>query len=412
MLEGVNERFSTRTTVRQPRVLLMWAAIAGLAAFVVLSFVARMNHAGPVAVFGNLWWWVAGPIFAAIRARPKIDTFEVTADRAGIRFGAKTIPRERLNTALLRREADKTFVLLRGKGPAATVDVRVKDDAEADALCDALGLDAKHATAEFSLHRGAVAMRRSAVFVMVAALAAAFFLIKASAMLVPVALGLVAAIGVLGVPLLVMQHRAKLVVGADGIVVKEGLSKQRFIAHDEIESATSRAQVLRLTLKNGTVLDYNVGVSERNEERRRAESEMQAQSIVWRIRKAREAYDALAGNAPDAAAALDRGGRSAREWLDQLRRIGEGATATFRNAGLTRDQLLAIVESTTARAKERLAALVALHDGLTEDEKPRVRVAADRCVLPELRERMVRVADATNDEELVDALEETHEIGR
>jgi hypothetical protein len=46
---------------------------------------------------------------------------------------------------------------------------------------------------------------------------------------------------------------------------------------------------------------------------------------------------------------------------------------------------------------------------MTEDEKPRIRVAAERCVQPALGDRMVRVAFAP-DEELAAALDEADEI--
>ena len=48
--------------------------------------------------------------------------------------------------------------------------------------------------------------------------------------------------------------------------------------------------------------------------------------------------------------------------------------------------------------------------GLTEDEKPRLRVAAERCAMPALGERLVRVADASSDEELAAALEEADRL--
>ncbi len=143
----------------------------------------------------------------------------------------------------------------------------------------------------------------------------------------------------------------------------------------------------------------------RTKKQRLAEYTLQAQSIAWRIEKSREAWSALAGDAPQAALALDRGDKSAREWIEKLRGIGRGANATFRSAQVTREQLLRIVESTTAEARERLAALVALREGMSEEEKPRVRVAAERCAAPDLRERMVRVAFAPSDDEVAEALD-------
>jgi hypothetical protein len=65
-----------------------------------------------------------------------------------------------------------------------------------------------------------------------------------------------------------------------------------------------------------------------------------------------------------------------------------------------------IVESTTADASARVAALVALRSNMTDEERPRIRVAAERCVLPSLRDRMVRVVDAEDDEVVASVLAE------
>jgi hypothetical protein len=402
----VNERFSMRTTVRQPRVVLMWFVGAFMAALVAIAALTRAHHGGFAPVFGQMWWWVVGPIFAAIQARPKIEVLDVDASAEGIRVGAKSVPRAKLKSALLRREADKTFVLLRGKGLGASVDVEVKSDEEADALCSALALDAKSTTAEFTLFRNVGQSRYALVGAAIVMAGIAFMTTSLHSHAARLAMLGATGLAFTGALVaLILSRNTKILVGADGIVVREGFNKKRYLAHDEIEGVSAEGLDVVIDLRRGEEMRFGVG-SRNAKKKQRAELELQAKSIVWRIEKARDAYRALAGHAPDGALALDRGARTPAEWLDQLRRIGQGATATFRSANLTRDQLLAIVESTTALAKERLAALVALHAGLTEEEKPRVRVAADRCALPALRERMVRVADASSDEELLAALDE------
>jgi len=151
---SVAERFEATTTVRRPRVVLMWTAIG----FMVVLFAASVFLRGFI---GKEWaplmqapWWVLGPLIAAIQRRPKIETLHVEASPDGVRLGEKLLPRAKLKSALLRREADKTFVLLRGTGAWGTsADVAVKDDDEADRLCSALGLDAKSTVAEFTMQR-------------------------------------------------------------------------------------------------------------------------------------------------------------------------------------------------------------------------------------------------------------------
>jgi PH (Pleckstrin Homology) domain-containing protein len=217
------------------------------------------------------------------------------------------------------------------------------------------------------------------------------------------------ALAVLIAPLLVFMRRVTLRVGADGLLVRQGLARSVFYPHEAITKVNAEGHDVVIHLKRGEPLRFGVGVQTQGRAKnpRLAEEQArQAKSIVWRVQKARDAYEALAGSAPQAALALSRGQRSVHDWIEALRRVGEGDGATFRDALPTRDQLLAVVESTTAAAKERLAAVIALQSKLTEDEKPRLRVAAERCVAPDLRERMVRVIDAEADEELAAVLEE------
>ncbi len=392
------------TTVRQPRVVVMWLVSGMLALLFGVSMIARVHHGGFAPVVGQMWWWVIGPIFAAIQARPKIEMLDVDASREGIRVGVRSIPRSKLKTALLRREADKTFVLLRGKGLRTSVDVEVPNDEKADELCTALGLDAKTTTAEFALMRPSSSPRRLFVIAGLVFAAAMVGLVTAATHLhTPVLfIGLIVLFAVT-LPMLIFAQQVKLRIGADGLVVQQMFGRRKFFSHDDIDYVMADGRAVVIKPKHGDEVKLTVGGQSKT--RQAKDLDLQAQSIVWRVEKAREAFVALAGNVPDAAA-LARGSRSSAEWLEQLRRVGEGATATFRSANLTREQLFAIVESTTALARERLAALVALHAGLSEDEKPRIRVAADRCVRPALREKMVRVADASTDDDLLLALDE------
>jgi hypothetical protein len=413
MLRSVTERFEATTTVRQPRVLLMWALVAIMVAMMGFAWFMRAYYGRSWGPLMQMPWWMVGPAFAAIQRRPKIETLAVTADAEGLRLGSRMVPRAKLKSAVLRCEAAGTYVLLRGVSSLgfSSYDVAVPNEDAADRLCSALALDAQSTTAEFVLQRRGLAIGKAVVAITAAFIALSFAAIMIKAILAPVViLAFALALVAIGVPLAVFHHRVKLIVGADGLVVQEGLGKRRFISHGDIEDVRAGGSAVIVKMKHGS-MQFDVGAAgrgKRNQQDR--EFEVQAQSIAWRIEKAREAYRALAGAAPQAALALDRGSKSTREWIDQLKRIGEGASATFRSVGLTREQLLRVVESTSASARERLAAAVALRTGLTDDEKPRIRVAADRCAEPALRERMVRVAFAPSDEELAAALEEEEAV--
>jgi len=206
---------------------------------------------------------------------------------------------------------------------------------------------------------------------------------------------------------LTYARSVRLRVGADGVTVKRGFGARTFFAHDAIRDVRAEDGTVVLEPLHGETMRFSV--SARRRPRKHEDVGEVAASIVRRVREAREAFRQLA-DAPEAALVLDRGERSTREWLQDLEALGEGATASFRRANVSREQLLHVVESTSASARERLAAIVALRPKLTEEEKPRVRVAAERCVLPALRERMVRVADAADDEDLAAALEEAESL--
>ena len=408
----MSERFTTTTTVRRPRTALLWTVAALVTALFLLETVFKA-HFGGLQHLGALPFWFLGPAIAAIQRRPKIERAAIDASAEGLRIGDALVPRAKLKSAVLRRELNHSYVLLRGAGlNAASVDVEVEDDEEADRLCRALALDAASTTAEFTMFRRGSEAKFATLFVAMAAAAMGFGVAMGhghmARFLFPL---LMVAIFAVALPLTIVMRRTKLRVGADGIVLREGLGRRRFIGHDEIASVRASGSEIAITLTNDEVIFLNAaGTRERRKRRRIVEFERQAQSVVWRIEKAREAYRALAGDAPQAALVLDRGEKTAREWLDQLRAIGAGAGATFRSAQLTREQLLRIVESTTAAAKERIAAAAALHDALTEEEKPRIRVAADRCAEPALGEAMVRIATAPSDEELETALEEASRL--
>ncbi len=359
--------------------------------------------------FGPLPLWLLGPLIAAIQRRPKIERAAIEASADGLRIGDALVPRARLASALLRHEHEKAYVVLGRKGflRAASVDIQVESEDQADELCRALGLDAASTTAEFKLFRDDEATRKTAL-VAIAAAAGVMVAVTRAHLGALAPLLMVGLLFLVVVPVLILSRQVKLRVGADGIALREGLTGRRFVSHDEIRSVSADGVAITIELEHGSPIRLNLASGKRRRRRtdRTAEVERQAQSIVWRIEKAREAYRALAGDAPQAALALDRGEKTLREWIDQLRAIGVGANATFRSAQLTREQLLRIVESTTAAARERIAAAVALREALTDEEKPRIRVAADRCAEPALGEAMVRVALAPSDEELESALEE------
>ena len=396
-------RYELDTIVRRPpsRIARSIAALAGAS---VVVWIACTSF-GVAEVLALL---LAIGFVLGVRALPGSHSrAHLVASAEGLRVDERLLPRSDFDGAVLRHDGERTYVLLRG---AHDLEVEVPNNIEADALTRALGLDAASSTVEFALSKAPSAWGYLAMAAMAAFAGTATYLLRSTeSRALAVAMGLVAILGYAW-----LATRVFLRVGADGLVVRSPLRRARFLAHDAIESVRNDGSAIVVAPRSGLGIVLQVpGIPSGEEPEQRAQDERrtdEAIAIVRRVQQARRAHREHRASAESLVAVLARGDRSAREWLDELRRVGEGAAGTFRTMGASRAQLFAVVESTTARARDRLAALVALRTRLGEDEMPRVRVAAERCAEPALRERMIRVADAASDEALERELAEM-EVG-
>lgn len=323
---------------------------------------------------------------------------EVEASADGLRIDGRLVPRSELVSAVLHHEGSRTFVAFRGQ---RGIDVEVPNNIEGDAMIRTLGLDAAHAVIEFALFS-------EAKFGPKALALAATILATLLFTLIAHSFAGVAVFMVLGVVALVaamLSTRTRLGVGADGITIRRTFATPRFIPHDAITRVSSSGETVNIETTSGTLRMALPPARPQDTPEQRDERTDQAANVVRRIEQARQAHRDLGGDVPELAAVLDRKQRATRDWREDLERIGRGATAAYREIGATREQLLALIESTTATTRERIAAIVALKRTLSEEEKPRIRIAADRCVAPELGARMVRVLDTDDDDVLDEALD-------
>ena len=218
----------------------------------------------------------------------------------------------------------------------------------------------------------------------------------------------VTAFAVSFVPTFLVLRRVRLRLFADGIVVRLGVGRARYVSYDEIERAHADGPALVVSFHRGgserfEVSPEQIATTESALDSRRAD---EAQTIAAEINDALRVY--RAGDSSESAAlALDpRGDASA--WLRALRAVGQGDVATFRSGVVpTREELVAVVTSSRAPPRRRLAAAIALREQLTDAEAPRIRVAASACGAPRLRERLLGALDASSDDELAALLEET-----
>jgi hypothetical protein len=398
-IRSVGERYEIDTVVRRP--FSRSAVTLGFFAFIVVAgFLPEIARTACIvgAALATSW---------ALRAGGTIRRARVVASSDGLRVGRRLVPRRSFRHALLQHDRNRTFVALRGR---SRVDVQVPSNVEADALVRALGLDAASSTVELTLGRSpsskdVLAMVGIGVLTLVA------FAVSptVASRFISAACGVLVLLGFAW-----LATRVSLRVGADGLLLRPALGRERFLAHDAIALVRADDAAIVIEPKAGAALTLRVpgitaGTGEQPaQDERRAD---EAAAIVRRILQAWRAFGEHRTDPSTLAAVLARRDRSTLEWLDALRRTGEGAVATFRAAGAPRAQLLAVVESTTASARDRVAALVALRARLTADETPRVRVAAERCAQPELRNALIRVVDSDADDVMTEALEETERAG-
>jgi len=348
------------------------------------------------AMPGAAWFgaWVAFLIGTSLLSRlAKITRVrDVARTEDGIRIGRLTIPKKEILTATPIAEQGRFFLrIMRSWNRKA--DVEVATEQEAAALLQELGLDAEHAAASFPVqpmraHRGPWALLPFAL--------AAFFWMGGATMIgssyYP--------IGALVVAVVFLARKriaqVNLVVGTDGIQLTSAL-KSAFYKHSAISRVEQEGPHINIHLKSGEKLEYKTS----NQRKPKAEEVELARRICERIL---EAQKAVAPSDESNTTALHRGGRSPREWLDYLRRLGEGAESTFRTAAVSRDALLATLENPEANGLDRLAALISLARNMTVEEVPRVRVAIDACAEKKLAARLRVALEDPNPEALEQAL--------
>ena len=342
-------------------------------------------------------WFLLFPGSFAFFFAKRTTLSKIHASEEGLRIGGDTlIPRASLASPLVRHEDGATYVAFAGR---RGIDVEVKNNLEADALLEALALDADSAAIEVKLTRTPSAL------VIVAMLFATIIFASLPFLLMQTGLGLAmtAATFVLAFFAMRLVLGVRMRVGTDGLMIRE-LFRRRFVPYASVLDVGAEESRLVVRRTNGTELKFEVPVYKGEGGRPSAAAYDEASAIARRIRQAQNAHREAAP-ALDLSAALDRGARTTREWLDQLRKLGEGTVATFRTVGVSRDQIFDVVTSTTAAAKDRVAALVALRPSLREEEKKRIRIATEKIAAPELRDQMVRVLDDDDEVALTEALE-------
>ncbi len=193
--------------------------------------------------------------------------------------------------------------------------------------------------------------------------------------------------------------RGRVVVGADGFTIRWAL-RGRFIAFRDV--ATVKARPRRgdprvpdtvVALGSGKKLRLRAVEMPNSEEERGAES----RALFGHVNEAFLQSGRLQDGSVDLPALVERGTRSDGEWLSALDALVRGGGSRYRVAAVSAEMLVQVATDPRATVESRVGASAALVRMGDEALRTRVRVAAEGCAAPELRDTLLALADARDE---------------
>jgi hypothetical protein len=388
--------------VRIKRAHLFYGAFAMLflsfAPITIVGFGAGKGFVFVLAAWMAAW---CGQLYAWNRWRAE-RRGRIRADARGLHVDdALVVAREAIAHAYIHRAGDAWFVRL--ARTANPVDVRVEDEAAGRALLEAMRLDPAHSVARFTMAHGTYKM--SFVRALFAGPAPAALVVTAAlAGLAPFGI----LVGALATVLFGFAYAAdnyvRVAVGADGVRFRSALGRARFTPFASIASIDTDGRDVIVLLHDGTRIAVHHSSGKGWKRLEHEDRPDDARHLVARIREGM----AASTRRDDAPPSVARRGRSAREWAESVARVSD-EHASFREHALPVDALWCIVEDASADATARAGAAVALREGLDDAGRAKLRVVADACAAPRLRVALEAVADAPDEDALLEALDPLHD---
>ena len=392
--------------VRRNRWWLALASIPWLLAFMtVVTAIAAGSPAvlAPVGHFGILG--AVAFLYTYKRNKsPRFETGKLRITDLAVMWGDRELgKRSQLTGGLLVPKDGRLFVALsRKRRPTILLDVA--NEAEGRDILRALELDASQTVAEvrgmspyFSLKPWQQLLIPVApvlgIFVAMPIVASLFgptamgAAVAAMAMLIPFAVGC-------------MVVPTKITIGADGILTK-WLRWRSYFPFSEVQALGPVDRRVLNKVYRGVEISLRDGTNKFLPITQKGWGDDDYNAVVERIREAVDVH--RAGNVGTSNSALARNGRSPREWVTALRRVGEGANADMRTAPVASEQLLRIVEDLGASGLSRASAAIALAARGSEGERARIRVAAGATAAPKLRIALEKASANDADEEQLGA---------
>lgn len=402
------ERFEERLLVRRrnPWIVALAAVPFLFAVIAIVQSVITGGSAALGAFYAVPLGIIIGRTLLGRNVLARESTEMVRAKHDAIVLGAETIPRERVESAVVVPGPPRPRVELRLRGTnLGPREVEVRTVSHGRALLHALGFDATQRVFETTTASWLRSTWPRSVASMAIAFTGALLSSGLCRMLgVPNVFGIFA----FALPIAVLfALPTRIRVGADGVHLR-WLWWSRFLPIRDVVTSDVWYEQFRngqrvgvnVTMTSGEVVRLPVGT---------ATDAGRAQALRERIQEvlgASEHEGASALEAEGLLARLARTGATA-EWLRALRSLGSGAVATHRVAAVDPETLYRVVEDAAARPVDRAAAAVALATQ-GDESRARIRVLAETVAEPKLRVALERAADEAPElEESLDELDES-----
>lgn len=390
---------------QQAKIGLFWLSLLGfiLAPFGIAGAagISRINGiGGAIATAVCLGVMIASGFGLARLGRASTGKVEIS--KKGVEFGASQLPREAIVTAAFtpavgRRPPSVRFV---GKNQRELGWLAVEDHAQADQVLTALGLAPSQTSAEF------YALASSGTpgwWALIAAIVVSVMLgIGAIALSHQPVLGYLSVVPLLAASAIFMP--AKIHVGSDGLLYKMRVGA-RFFPWSTVQAVLPIQKGIQVLLKTGETHDIPTVARGKMyyEYERIAQATLiaRATDALATFERARESDR---GDVPDVSARVARLGRSKEEWLSKL----FDREGSFREAPIRNEDLWKVVESPGADVTARAGAAAVLAREASDEDRVRLRVAAETCAEPRLR---VVLDKAATGEDVMEALAEVEDEG-
>jgi membrane protein YdbS with pleckstrin-like domain len=296
----------------------------------------------------------------------------------------------RVRDAVAFTNDDRHGVRVRTRWRTAYFEVDSRE--EADRIVEALGLDSRQSAAGFTGQVGIASGSFWLLYNLLHSLTSHGWL------------QLFALATVVLMVLAMLFGRARWVVGNDGLLVRRGIRRPRFVPYSEIESVEVSGPRLTARLRDQKTLV----LASLNDAHKGSRPIVGANALAARIEQARARAGSLEPTG-GLASLLARGGRDVGTWLRALVQLDDPG-APFRGNAVPRDRLWGAVEDPSEPIEIRAAAAGALRVHLRDEERVRLRVAATACASPRLRVAL-EAAEGKDDAAFAEALDAVAEEG-